>query len=227
MHSKIAIVIMYDIKKYFPNTLWTITKQDKDKFEAKNEEDMTVSIGPADVKYRVVMKSQDNPEYDKDEVVSSPLSYILKNMNGGSKDPSNKIYDELNKKRASLGEIARRIAARNSDADFRMEKRILDNLNKEAKGKGWDFELKNNEPPLLSSDDSGFNLQIFVDSISWGYSFKLEGYPVGDHSGKTSDPIQEFERWKRLDKLKEAVREYNDDVDDNADTKKPPSPTIR
>lgn len=228
MYSRIALVIMHDIKKFFPDTLWAITKQDNDGFIAKNEDNMIVNISPDEIKYRVVMKSQDDPGNNADEIVNRPLGFILKQMKSEFEGKSSDIYDELNKKKASFNRMAMRIAARSSDADFRMEKRILNNLNIEAKKNGWDFKLTNDEPPALIGDDDGFDVKIFVDSISWNYEFKLEGYPSGDHSGKTSDPIQEFQRWKRLNKLEEA--EYNDDIDANVDTEKPTSsstPTIR
>jgi hypothetical protein len=247
MRSKFALVIIKDIKDYFPPSKWRgeITKDGK--FIAKNNDDISVKINPSHVMYNVKIEAEDDPYGDfTNEVTDKPLDVITNFLGEGI--PENEVF----KQRAStdpdayaailrhvasdiecsgkyspevmrriiilpnfnlLDSIINRYAA--NPADFRMEERILNNFKNEAKKKGWEFEVTDDEPPILNMTIHSFGVKVSVDSIMWDYEFELDGYPKSMEKGQAEDPIHEFENWRfRSNKFKEAAEQYNQDVED-------------
>jgi len=260
MRSRFALVIMKDIKDYFPPPKWRSEITKDGAFFGQDLTDISVKIDAKYVMYNVDVEAEDDPSDSTHKITNKPLDVLTKFLRKGM--PGEEDEEETLKQKASIDPGAyavmlRRIAsdiehsgqcssklmrrmiilpnfdllhsivkhyAAANPADFRMEERILINLQTEAKQKGWKFEITNDEPPVLHMVTHDFDVTIGVDSIMYDYEFELDGYPKSKEKGKTKDPIHEFEQWRfHSDKFQEAAEQYNRDAEreDQISTKPP------
>lgn len=208
------------------------------------ENDLSVKIDPSHIMYTVDMEAEDDSSDSTHDTTDKPLDIITDFLGVGipggdifkqKASVSPNIYCEVLRHIAARVEhikrparLIRRIAILlNLDlfstiinryaanpTDFRMTDRILNNFKEEAKQKGWKFEITDSEPPGLHMNVHGFDVNVGVDSIMYDYMFELEGYPESKEEGQAADPIEEFEKWKKSDKLKDAVEKYNEDIEE-------------
>jgi hypothetical protein len=101
--------------------------------------------------------------------------------------------------------LAARVAAR-EDIETKEMQELANNMTK----KGWRVKADKNDRglPELTVDIAGvYEAKIEVDNIPWKYLFEVHEHPDTKAEGVTDDPIAEFRRYYRSDKVQDAKAE--------------------
>jgi hypothetical protein len=122
------------------------------------------------------------------------------------------LMPDMNHTLALLAEAAHlvRLAAREH-----VEVKEMQELAKKMEAKGWRAKPGKNDRgfPELTVDIAGiYEAKIEVDHTPWKYSFEVHEHPETHAEGITDDPISEFERYYKTDKVQTAKDDLKEKV---------------
>lgn len=225
----LSAVTVKDLQVYFGKK-WRGQGWKDSSFDGVLGEVVDAKIWPEGLTYWVKTEAVDDPS-DSDEVsTEKPLKAIAdflgQDLPGGehfermSASPvlfagalraaaSAIMGGKVDRRRASL--ILRRLSAVPTvSKESPSGTDAMSELESQAKKKGWKAKLRKGKDgeDVLEIDVSGvYRSEVSVDSLMYGYSFEVRGFPGVSEKGTTEDPIREFEKWSRRE-------DVNDDVED-------------
>ncbi len=218
-----AIVSIDDLKIYFKGNKWQVTNISDDLLETHSDI-FDVSLKLNDVIFSVNIESIDDSSDSHKTLTDNPIVTIDEFFGSESGKLKLSTPEDFSEKirilsaQIFLGEISLNKAASilkkliiSSDIKFPSEdlqKSELSFVKRAIEKKGWRVSDSTSEiqtPALHVNIADMYEIEIYVDSINWGYTFSLHLDNSVKKSGTTKDPISEFRRFYKDPDVQKAI----------------------